>query len=64
MTRRAPARTHTHPLSRPPEQQACQHQQLWGYRHSRLCDNDIATVAAALGVTESELLETVLRQLN
>lgn len=59
-----PARTHTYPLCRPPAHQACQHQRLWGYRHSRLSGDDVAVVAKVFGITENELMETVLRQLN
>jgi hypothetical protein len=61
---RAPARTHTKPVSRPPAHQACQHHRLWGYRHSRLTGDDIVVVAQAFGITENEFMETVLRQLN
>jgi hypothetical protein len=65
----APARTHTYPVCRPPQNKACQHQKVWAYRHSRLCDNDISIVAAVFGITKSALLETAfrtsgLRQLN
>jgi hypothetical protein len=63
-----PARTHTYPVCRLPIHAACQHRKIWAYTHSRLTDNDIATVARAFGITVNDLLETaqerVLRQLN
>ena len=65
---RAPARTHTYPVCRPTVHpgtpgpaSACQHVKKWEYHHSRLCEHDIAVVAQAFGITESELLLTALR---
>jgi hypothetical protein len=55
---RASARTHTYPVCRTPEHQACQHNRLWGYLNSRLTENDIAVVATVFGITVEELLET------
>lgn len=51
-------RYHTKPttriLSHPP-------QRIWAYRHSKICAHDVNVLAAALGVTESALIETMLR---
>ncbi len=55
--KRAPSRTHTYPVCRPPMHKACQHQRLWAYTHSRLTDADVHVVATALGITVSELME-------
>ncbi len=54
--KRAPSRTHTYPVCRPPTK-ACQHQRLWAYTHSRLTEADVRVVATALGITVSELME-------
>jgi hypothetical protein len=70
---RAPARTHTYPVSRthsqparvsyagkPGPTPARQHRKL-PYTHSSLCEHDITVVAAVFGITETELLATACR---
>lgn len=58
---RAPARTHTYPVYRPPMHAACQHKKLWAYRYTTVRESDLPMIAQAFGITEDELIQTARR---